>query len=123
MIVDNYSNKLWFIYISVTTYKINVKTSDIRGAGTDANVYVTLFGAYGDSGELHLKDSETNSDPFENNQNDVFTFKDMLSLGPLTKVRVWHDNKGENPDSWAKCWQLERILALLHLTFKFLFLE
>ena len=80
--------------ISATTYKISVKTSDIRGAGTNANVYVVLFGQSGDSGELALKHPEGGSDPFERNQEDVFLFKDILSLGQLLKCRVWHDNKG-----------------------------
>ena len=26
---------------------------------------------------------------------DVFRFPEMLSLGELSKIRVWHDNKGE----------------------------
>ena len=69
----------------------------MRGAGTDANVYVVLFGENGDSGELHLKESQTNKSPFENNQTDVFTFPHMLSLGTLIKCRVWHDNKGVLP--------------------------
>ncbi len=71
-----------------------MKTSDVRGAGTGANVYVVLFGENGDSGELHLKESGTNKSPFENNQLDEFTFPHMLSLGMLSKCRVWHDNKG-----------------------------
>lgn len=71
-----------------------MKTSDENGAGTDANVFVCLFGENGDSGELHLKNSETNKNAFENNQEDIFTFKDMLSLGELFKCRVWHDNRG-----------------------------
>ena len=71
-----------------------MKTSDVSGAGTDANVYVILFGSNGDSGEIHLKKSETNKSPFENNQTDVFTINDLLSLGELSKCRVWHDNKG-----------------------------
>ena len=50
----------------------------------------------GDSGQLHLKKSETHKSPFENDQLDVFTFKDILSLGELSKCRVWHDNKGRN---------------------------
>jgi len=79
---------------AATSYKIIVKTSDERGAGTDANVFVTLFGENGDSGEIHLKDSETNKDPFENLQEDVFTINEVLSLGDLHKCRVWHDNKG-----------------------------
>ena len=80
--------------IAETDYKISVKTSDLRGAGTDANVYVILFGVNGDSGELHLKDSETSKSPFQNGQVDVFTVKGILSLGELSKLRVWHDNKG-----------------------------
>jgi hypothetical protein len=72
-----------------------VKTSDVRGAGTDANVYVIIFGENGDSGELHLVKSETFKSPFENNQLDVFTCKALLSLGELSKLRVWHDNKGK----------------------------
>ncbi|XP_064633987.1 lipoxygenase homology domain-containing protein 1-like isoform X3 [Lineus longissimus] len=77
-----------------TDYKINVKTSDVRGAGTDANVFVVIFGENGDSGEIHLAKSETFKSPFENNQLDVFTYKGLLSLGELSKLRVWHDNKG-----------------------------
>ena len=55
-------------------------TSDIRSAGTDANVFMIMFGDKGDSGELALKNSETHRDKFERGQTDVFTFK-MLSLG------------------------------------------
>lgn len=87
--------KLIFKIISETSYKISVKTSDVRGAGTDANVYIILFGMNGDSGELHLKNSETSNNPFETGQLDVFTFKDIFSLGELSKLRVWHDNKGK----------------------------
>ena len=71
-----------------------MKTSNVKGAGTDANVYVTLFGDNGDTGPLHLKKSDTNKSPFENDQLDVFVFNDILSLGELSKCRVWHDNKG-----------------------------
>lgn len=64
------------------------------GAGTDANVFAMLFGEYGDTGTLPLKES-TNRNKFERKVKDVFRFPDMLSLGELSKVRVWHDNKGE----------------------------
>lgn len=77
-----------------------MKTSDEKGAGTDANVYVRLFGENGDSGDLHLKDSATNKDPFEKNQEDEFTIPEVLSLGELVKCRVWHDSKGEN--TWVR---------------------
>ncbi|XP_063036774.1 lipoxygenase homology domain-containing protein 1 [Melospiza melodia melodia] len=86
-----------------TTYTLQVKTSDIGGAGTDANVSLILFGEYGDSGTLPLKESNK-SNKFERNQMDEFSFSEMLSLGDLCKVRIWHDNKGIAPG-----WHLEYI--------------
>ncbi|XP_022094211.1 lipoxygenase homology domain-containing protein 1-like isoform X2 [Acanthaster planci] len=74
-------------------YKVTVKTSDIRGCGTDANVCLIIFGENGSSEELKLKESQTHRDKFERNQADIFSFS-MLSLGTLTKIRIWHDNKG-----------------------------
>lgn len=64
------------------------------GSGTDANVFLMVFGEYGDTGILPLKES-TSRNKFERKKKDVFRFPDMLSLGELSKVRVWHDNKGE----------------------------
>lgn len=56
-------------------------------------MFVILFGEYGDSGTLPLKES-TNRNKFERKNKDMFRFPDLLSLGELSKVRVWHDNKG-----------------------------
>uniref|UniRef100_A0A3Q1CF52 Lipoxygenase homology PLAT domains 1b n=1 Tax=Amphiprion ocellaris TaxID=80972 RepID=A0A3Q1CF52_AMPOC len=89
--------------VEKTTYIIQVQTSDIPGAGTDANVFLMVFGEYGDTGTLPLKES-TNRNKFERKMKDVFRFPDMLSLGELSKVRVWHDNKGPAPG-----WHLEYI--------------
>ncbi|XP_071795423.1 lipoxygenase homology domain-containing protein 1-like [Asterias amurensis] len=79
--------------IQNTNYKVTVKTSDIRGSGTDANVSLVIFGENGSSEELKLKESQTHRDKFERNQTDIFTYS-LLSLGQLTKARIWHDNKG-----------------------------
>ncbi|XP_072243054.1 lipoxygenase homology domain-containing protein 1 [Leuresthes tenuis] len=89
--------------VEKTTYIIQVQTSDVGGAGTDANVFLIVFGEYGDTGTLPLKES-TNRNKFERKMKDVFRFPDMLSLGELSKVRVWHDNKGPAPG-----WHLEYI--------------
>ncbi|XP_044287456.1 lipoxygenase homology domain-containing protein 1 isoform X2 [Varanus komodoensis] len=86
-----------------TTYTIQVKTSDIGGAGTDANVFISIFGESGDTGILALKESNR-TNKFERNHLDVFYFSDVLSLGDLCKVRIWHDNKGIAPG-----WHLEYI--------------
>ncbi|XP_037535965.1 lipoxygenase homology domain-containing protein 1-like [Nematolebias whitei] len=89
--------------VEKTTYIIQVQTSDVGGAGTDANVFLILFGEYGDTGTMALKES-TNRNKFERKMKDVFRFPDMLSLGELSKVRVWHDNTGPAPG-----WHLEYI--------------
>lgn len=47
------------------TYKVSVMTGDVYGAGTDANVFLTIYGDLGDTGERKLSKSETNSNKFE----------------------------------------------------------
>ena len=46
------------------SYVVKVKTGSMFGAGTDANVFVTLTGEKGDSGERQLQDSN-NMNKFE----------------------------------------------------------
>ncbi|KAL7828480.1 hypothetical protein SRHO_G00321140 [Serrasalmus rhombeus] len=102
--------------VEKTTYIIQVKTSDISGAGTDANVFLIVFGENGDTGTLALKES-SNRNKFERNQMDVFRFSDILSLGELSKIRVWHDNTGPAPG-----WHLESVDVkdeLMNQTFRF----
>ena len=47
---------------------MSVFTGDVRGGGTDANVFLTLFGYKGDTGERKLAKSETHRDKFEKGQ-------------------------------------------------------
>ncbi|XP_056259329.1 lipoxygenase homology domain-containing protein 1 isoform X1 [Seriola aureovittata] len=104
------------LMVELTTYIIQVKTSDNTGAGTDANVWVIIFGENGDTGTLALKES-SKSNKFERKQVDTFRFSDILSLGELSKVRVWHDNTGPAPG-----WHLEYIDVkdeLMDKTFRF----
>nr|CAB3263471.1 lipoxygenase homology domain-containing protein 1-like [Phallusia mammillata] len=87
-----------------TSYKLFVKTSNLRGAGTNANVSCIVFGQYGDTGELKLKESDSKKSKFERDSTDVFTFNDKLQIGELQKMRVWHDSKG-----FGAGWHLEYI--------------
>uniref|UniRef100_A0A8C1CFM6 Lipoxygenase homology domains 1a n=1 Tax=Cyprinus carpio carpio TaxID=630221 RepID=A0A8C1CFM6_CYPCA len=89
--------------VELTTYTISVKTSDVTAAGTDANVWMVIFGENGDTGTLTLKESN-NTNKFERKQTDTFRFPDILSLGELSKVRIWHDNSG-----LAAGWHLEYV--------------
>ncbi|XP_061409799.1 lipoxygenase homology domain-containing protein 1-like isoform X3 [Lethenteron reissneri] len=79
---------------SKTTYTIAVKTSKVRGAATDANVFVALHGDAGDSGPLALSSSLSGGNKFESGRTDEFRFADHKSLGRLSRLRVWHDSKG-----------------------------
>ena len=47
---------------------VNVITGDVSGAGTDANVFLTIYGDKGDTGERKLHKSETHRDKFERGQ-------------------------------------------------------
>ena len=47
------------------TYNVSVFTGDVSGGGTDANVFLTIFGDKGDTGERKLAKSETHTDKFE----------------------------------------------------------
>lgn len=49
-------------------YTVEVVTGDEFGCGTDANVFVTIFGELGDSGEKKLVNSETHKNKFERKQ-------------------------------------------------------
>ncbi|KAG7499250.1 lipoxygenase-likey domain-containing protein 1 isoform X1 [Solea senegalensis] len=102
--------------VELTTYIIQVKTSDVAGAGTDANVWVIIFGENGDTGTLALKECNK-SNKFERKQLDTFRFLEILSLGELSKIRVWHDNTGPAPG-----WHLEYIDVkdeIMDKTFRF----
>ena len=74
-------------------YTIDVHTGDIRGAGTDANVYCQLFGKRGDSGTRPLKRSSTHTNKFERNQMDSFVLE-AVDLDDLTKLVIGHDGSG-----------------------------
>ncbi|CAO2594491.1 Lipoxygenase homology domain-containing protein 1, partial [Lemmus lemmus] len=85
------------------TYEVQVITGNVPKAGTDANVYLTIYGEeYGDTGERPLKKSDK-ANKFEQGQTDTFTIY-AIDLGSLTKIRIRHDNTGSKPG-----WFLDRV--------------
>jgi lipoxygenase homology domain-containing protein 1 len=88
----------------VKVYSIEVTTGDVTFAGTNANVFITIFGDQGDSGEKKLAKSETHSDKFERKQTDIFKME-TADLGTLTHIRIRHDNSGISAD-----WFLDRVV-------------
>lgn len=53
------------------TFKVEVQTSDVRGAGTDADVRICVSGVLGDTGSHDLHSSHND---FERNMLDTFMF-------------------------------------------------
>ncbi len=87
----------------MATYRVEVHTGNLgieAGAGTDANVYITIYGNKGSSDELMLDNAANN---FERGAVDVFALN-LKELGDIQRVRVRHDNKFPLPG-----WFLDRV--------------
>ncbi|GCB61309.1 hypothetical protein scyTo_0014316 [Scyliorhinus torazame] len=85
-----------------TVYEVVTVTGDVRGAGTDANIFVTLFGEYGITPKVHLTSKSRTA--FEKNKTDVFRIK-TNNVGPIKKIRIEHDNTG-----MSASWFLDRLV-------------
>ena len=81
-------------------YQIGVKTGTAKDAGTDSNVYITLVGTQGTSGEILLDDYRNN---FENGQLEYFD-EVTGNLGKIHTIKIRTDHTEDNPD-----WQLAYI--------------
>ena len=86
-----HTENTWFIWIY---------TSQVRWAGTDANIYLVAYGNKGKSDEIWL-DNESNN--FESGQTDKFK-KEICDIGRPYKIRIGHDNS--NP---AAAWHLNKV--------------
>ncbi|EDO40690.1 predicted protein, partial [Nematostella vectensis] len=69
-------------------YQVYVHTGDVFGAGTDARVFMTIFGENGQSPEFELN---SNRNDFERDHTDLFEVE-VPRLGRLKKIRIRHDN-------------------------------
>lgn len=81
-------------------WNVAVHTSDIRGAGTDANVFMVLYGDKGKSEEIPLRNK---TDNFERGNVDKLKVE-IKEVGTPYKLRIWHDNSKMYAD-----WHLEKV--------------
>ncbi|XP_069635451.1 oxygen-regulated protein 1 [Haliaeetus albicilla] len=88
---------------NLTEYTIKVYTGDKRGAGTDANVHIILFGNEDKSEVFQLSQSLEHQNPFERGKVDTFKIK-TKKLGNLHSIEIGHDGKG-----FASGWFLEKV--------------
>ena len=76
-------------------------TGNIQFAGTDANVYATLYGSKGDTGERQLRLSKTNRDKFERNNVDIFDVE-AADLGEITRLKLRRDGRFLGADYYVE---------------------
>lgn len=79
-------------------------TSDIRGAGTDAEVSIVVFGVRGDTGERRLDNS---TDNFSRGAHDTF-FLPCPDIGDVTGCRIGASGKG-----LGSAWHLAKVSFFL----------
>ncbi|GFH09152.1 uncharacterized protein mot51, partial [Haematococcus lacustris] len=88
-------------------YTITTYTSDLRGAGTDANVSAIVFGDKGQTPSTKLESSHNN---FERGQRDEFVIE-SVDIGKITKLQIGHDDAGLAP-----AWHLSHVEVLSQAT-------
>lgn len=74
----------------------------MKGAGTDANVYMWLVGEKGKTDRLELKNSLTNLNKFESGCLDVFNM-DAKDVGQAKSMTIGHDNSGFGASWFLEC--------------------
>ncbi|KAK3092113.1 hypothetical protein FSP39_025311 [Pinctada imbricata] len=90
--------------LSLVRYSVYVTTGSLWNAGTDANVYMTMYGDKGDTGVRQLYSSNKSS-LFKQGKTDMFTVE-AVALGHLKRIIVGHDGTGPGLG-----WHLERIVV------------
>lgn len=83
-------------------YTFRVQTSDVKGAGTDSNIFVSLVG---DKGETGYQPLVANHDTFERGNEDVFPLE-MNDVGRPTFLLVKSDGASKKPT-----WHLDTIIV------------
>lgn len=87
-----------------TSYTIQVKTSDIPGAGTDANVLITIFGIKnGKVATTGLQHLDTLGNDFERGQIDVYKIS-CRDVGAITHIQVRSCGTG-----FGAAWHMEKV--------------
>lgn len=80
-------------------FYVEVKTQDSSGAGTDSNIYLTIYGDKGNTGEINLGTYAGSGNNFEKNDLDCFHIGyNKNAIGTINKIVIRKDNSGSGPD-------------------------
>ena len=86
-----YSEKIYSSTNKLAEYIIKLYTGDVAYSGTDANVFMKLFGTKGSSEEIALNELIPRN-AFESGNIDYIKLA-CNDLGNIIKVKIWHDDK------------------------------
>lgn len=94
-------------------FLITVVTADVRGNGTDGDVFITMIGEKGESEEQQLTASGDSSSLFERNSTDKFTVT-TTDVGALQSIRL-----RMSAPWWSSVhsdWYLQEVQVLSNIT-------
>ena len=86
--------------------KVTIKTGDIKGAGTDSNVYIALTDSRGHKSVDILLDVKWRDD-FERGSKDAFNIGCISNIGDIKSIELWRDNRAISDDWFVEYVQVE----------------
>ncbi|OXB56284.1 hypothetical protein ASZ78_015616 [Callipepla squamata] len=89
--------------LPVTVYEVHVTTGELWNAGTEADVYISIYGEKGDTGSRQLLRSQKPK-KFLKGQTDVFLVE-AVHLGHLYKIVIGHNGLGS-----GNGWYLDKVV-------------
>ena len=66
----------------LATYNLSIKVGDVKGSGTDGNVYIQLFGERGNTAKIQLRQAGDTRNKFEKGRTYKFTV-DTVDIGKV----------------------------------------
>lgn len=92
---------------STGIFDLEIKTSDVKRAGTDSDIYLIICGDKGQTEEIEL-DLYVDGNNFERNDKDCFTIgSSSINIGNINEIKIRKNNAGVGPD-----WHLDYITII-----------
>lgn len=75
------------------TYNLSIKVGDVKGSGTDGNVYIQLFGERGNTAKIQLRQAGDTRNKFEKGRTYKFTV-DTVDIGKVQYMYIAQRGEG-----------------------------
>ena len=89
-------------------FEILVKTGDVKGSGTDSNVFCRLIDGEGNSSPVLPLDCMFRND-FENGNLDSFKISNVHNVGTVQHIQLWRDSRGMKDDWFVEVIKVRKI--------------